>query len=109
MSTAPTVATAEAQESGYRRKSSSPRQIPVVGIFKPMDLNHIIKLLEETDKDDLEEKQLKRVKKLVQCYQNGLPLRDLAQIFKILNLCAGKIEKQPRFVESAYDILKLCG
>ncbi|XP_063492472.1 cilia- and flagella-associated protein 69 isoform X3 [Symphalangus syndactylus] len=112
-------ATAEAQESGIRNKSSSSSQIPVVGVvteddeaqgvFKPVDFNHVIKLLEETDKDGLEEKQLKFVKKLVQCYQNGLPLRDLAQIFKILNLCAGKIKNQPRFVESAYDIIKLCG
>ncbi|XP_012635043.2 cilia- and flagella-associated protein 69 isoform X2 [Microcebus murinus] len=118
MSTAQAVATAETQEPGSRKKSNTPRQIPVVGVvteneeaqgvFKPMDLNHVIKLLEETDKDDFEEKQLKCVKKLVQCFQNGLPLRDLAQIFKILNLCAGKIEKQPRFIESAYDILKLC-
>ncbi|XP_054215010.1 cilia- and flagella-associated protein 69 isoform X12 [Homo sapiens] len=112
-------ATAEAQESGIRNKSSSSSQIPVVGVvteddeaqdvFKPMDLNRVIKLLEETDKDGLEEKQLKFVKKLVQCYQNGLPLRDLAQIFKILNLCSGKIKNQPRFIESAYDIIKLCG
>ncbi|XP_025235318.1 cilia- and flagella-associated protein 69 isoform X2 [Theropithecus gelada] len=112
------AATAEARESGIRNKSSSSSQIPVVGVvtedneaqgvFKPMDLNRVIKLLEETDKDGLEEKQLKFVKKLVQCFQNGLPLRDLAQIFKILNLCAGKIKNQPRFVESAYDIIKLC-
>ncbi|XP_063523679.1 cilia- and flagella-associated protein 69 isoform X3 [Pongo pygmaeus] len=34
---------------------------------------------------------------------------DLAQIFKILNLCAGKIKNQPHFIESAYDIIKLCG
>ncbi|XP_054940937.1 cilia- and flagella-associated protein 69 isoform X1 [Physeter macrocephalus] len=74
-----------------------------------MDLNRVIKLLEETGKDDLEEKQLKSVKKMVQCYQNGLPLRDLAQIFKILNLCAGKIKKLPHFIEPAYNILKLCG
>ncbi|XP_074235492.1 cilia- and flagella-associated protein 69 isoform X2 [Saimiri boliviensis] len=113
------AATAEAQESGCRNRSSISRQIPVVGVvteddeaqgvFKPMDLNRVIKLLEETNKDGLEEKQLKFVKKLVLCYQNGLPLRDLAQIFKILNLCAGKIKNQPRFVESAYDIIKLCG
>ncbi|XP_073920888.1 cilia- and flagella-associated protein 69 isoform X3 [Castor canadensis] len=111
--------TAEAQDPGHRSKSSSPRQIPVIGVvaedeemqgvFKPMDLNRVIKLLEENDEDDLEEKQLKSVKKLVRYYQNGLPLRDLAQIFKILNLCAGKIENQPCFIEPAYDILKLCG
>ncbi|XP_076717042.1 cilia- and flagella-associated protein 69 isoform X2 [Callospermophilus lateralis] len=74
-----------------------------------MDLNRVMKLFEDNDKDDLEEKQLKSVKKLVQYYQNGLPLRDLAQIFKILNLCAGKIENQPQFIEPACDILKLCG
>nr|ACI62513.1 hypothetical protein [Oryctolagus cuniculus] len=79
------------------------------GVFKPMDLNRVIRLLEGTDNDDLEEKQLKSVKKVMQYYQNGLPLRDLAQIFKILNLCAGKIEHHPRFIESTYDILQLCG
>nr|XP_031535543.1 cilia- and flagella-associated protein 69 isoform X2 [Vicugna pacos] len=119
MSTAEAAATAEAREPGTRIKSSSPRQIPAVGVvtqdeeaqgvFTSMDLNRVIKLLEETEKDDLEEKQLKSVKKVVQCYQNGLPLRDLAQIFKILNLCAGKIKKQPHFIEPAYNILKLCG
>lgn len=54
------AATAEARESGIRNKSSSSSQIPVVGVvtedneaqgvFKPMDLNRVIKLLEETDK-----------------------------------------------------------
>ncbi|XP_060052242.1 cilia- and flagella-associated protein 69 isoform X1 [Erinaceus europaeus] len=119
MSKAETAAPAEAREPGGRVKSGSPRHPLVVGAvsedeeaqgaFKSMDLNRVIKLLEETDKDDLEEKQLKSVKKLVQCYQNGLPLRDLAQIFKVLNLCAEKIENQPSFVESACNILKLCG
>uniref|UniRef100_A0A2K5IHI6 Cilia- and flagella-associated protein 69 ARM repeats domain-containing protein n=1 Tax=Colobus angolensis palliatus TaxID=336983 RepID=A0A2K5IHI6_COLAP len=93
------AATAEAPESGIRNKSSSSSQIPVVGVVTEDD----------EAQDGLEEKQLKFVKKLVQCFQNGLPLRDLAQIFKILNLCAGKIKNQPRFVESAYDIIKLCG
>ncbi|XP_070280314.1 cilia- and flagella-associated protein 69 isoform X3 [Myotis yumanensis] len=117
--TAEAPATAEAQGPRGKSKSSSPRQIPVIGVvtededalgaLKPMDLNSIIKLLEETAQDDLEEKQLKSVKTLVQYYQNGFPLRDLAQIFKILNLCAGKIENQPPFLEPAYNIIKLCG
>uniref|UniRef100_A0A8C5KHJ6 Cilia and flagella associated protein 69 n=1 Tax=Jaculus jaculus TaxID=51337 RepID=A0A8C5KHJ6_JACJA len=113
------TATADAPGAGGGSKPCSPSHIPVIGVvtqdeemqgaFKSMDLNHIIKLLEETDKDDLGEKQLKLVKKLVQCYQNGFPLRDLAQIFKILNLCAGKIKDQHQFLEPALDILKLCG
>ncbi|XP_048641395.1 cilia- and flagella-associated protein 69 isoform X2 [Marmota marmota marmota] len=115
MSAVVTTVMAEAQEPGSRNKSITPRQLSVTedeekqGVFKPMDLNRVMKLLEDKDKDDLEEKQLKSVKKLVQYYQNGLPLRDLAQIFKILNLCAGKIENQPQFIEPACDILKLCG
>ncbi|XP_069852531.1 cilia- and flagella-associated protein 69 isoform X6 [Dipodomys merriami] len=110
---------AEAPGRGVRSKSISPRQIPVIGVvtedeemqsvFKPMDLHRIITILEEKDKDDLEEKQLKYAKKMVQYYQNGLPLRELTQIFKILNLCAIKVENQPRFIESVYEILKLCG
>uniref|UniRef100_Q8BH53-3 Isoform 3 of Cilia- and flagella-associated protein 69 n=1 Tax=Mus musculus TaxID=10090 RepID=Q8BH53-3 len=120
MSTAEASATtADAAEAGGRTKTGSPRTIPVFGvaipdgemqgIFKPMDLNRIIKVLEEEDKDVSEEKQLNYIKKLIHCYQNGFPLRDLAQIFKILSLCAEKIEKQPCFVEPASDIIKLCG
>ncbi|XP_037008433.2 cilia- and flagella-associated protein 69 isoform X2 [Artibeus jamaicensis] len=118
MSSSEAPATTEPQGPGGRGKSGSPRRIPVVGVvtededaqgaLKPTDLNRIIKLLEETGKDDLEEKQVKCVKKLVQYYQNGFPLRDIAQIFTILNLCAGKIENQPCFMEPAYDIIKLC-
>ncbi|XP_053409680.1 cilia- and flagella-associated protein 69 isoform X1 [Nycticebus coucang] len=119
MFTAESTGTAEAPVPCYRSKSISSRPIQLIGVvtedeqaqgmFKSMDLNCVIKLLEETDEDDLEEKQLTCVKKLVQCYQNGLPLRDLAQIFKILNLCARKIENHPCFLESALDILKLSG
>ncbi|KAF6085542.1 cilia and flagella associated protein 69 [Phyllostomus discolor] len=118
MSAAEAPATAGPQGPGGRGKSGSPRRIPVVGVvtededaqgaLKPTDLTRITKLLEETGKDDLEEKQLKCVKKLVQYYQNGFPLRDVAQIFTILNLCAGKIENQPCFIEPAHDIIKLC-
>uniref|UniRef100_A0A8C2QPV8 Cilia and flagella associated protein 69 n=1 Tax=Cricetulus griseus TaxID=10029 RepID=A0A8C2QPV8_CRIGR len=119
MSTLEAATTADAAETSCRPKSNSPRTIPVIGvvtpqedvqgIFKSMDLNRIIRLLEVNDKDDLEEKQLNSVTNLVQYYQNGFPLRDLAQVFKILSLCADKIEKQPCFVEPASDLIKLCG
>ncbi|XP_055468749.1 cilia- and flagella-associated protein 69 [Psammomys obesus] len=118
MSTVEALPPADAPEARGRAKSSSPRAVPVFGtvhraedrqsIFKPMDLNLIIKLLEEDDLDS-EEKQLNCIKKLVCCYQNGFPLRDLSQIFKILSLCAEKIEKQPSFVDPASDIIKLFG
>uniref|UniRef100_A0A8C0IUE4 Cilia and flagella associated protein 69 n=1 Tax=Chelonoidis abingdonii TaxID=106734 RepID=A0A8C0IUE4_CHEAB len=37
------------------------------------------------------------------------PLKDLSQIFKILNLCAEKIQDQEAFTEPTCEILKLCG
>ncbi|XP_066210269.1 cilia- and flagella-associated protein 69 isoform X1 [Saccopteryx leptura] len=119
MATAEAPAAAEGPGPGGSSKSRSPRPIPVIGVvtededaqgaLKPMDLNRVIRLLEETKKVDLKEKQLLCVKKLVQYYQNGFPLRDIAQIFKILNLCAGKIKNWPSFIEPIQDIVKLCG
>ncbi|XP_043823288.1 cilia- and flagella-associated protein 69 isoform X2 [Dromiciops gliroides] len=112
------------EAGGSRPKSIvSPRHIPVVRVkvvtdtdlglaqgvqFKTMDLKSIISLLEEDPKDGLEEKQLECIKMMVQCYQNGFPLRDLAQIFKIMSLCTSKIEKQPNFLDVVCEILKLC-
>lgn len=95
---------ADAAEVGGRTKTGSPRTIPVFGvaipdgemqdIFKPMDLNRIIKLLEEDDKDVSEEKQLKYIKKLTHCYQNGFPLlligmdASIQRKWKLTELCS---------------------
>ncbi|XP_001377964.2 cilia- and flagella-associated protein 69 isoform X1 [Monodelphis domestica] len=76
--------------------------------FKTMDLNGIIKLLEEGGKGDFEEKQLQSIRMMVQCYQNGFPLRDLAHIFKIMSLCSKLIKNQPAYLDIVCDILKLC-
>ncbi|OXB84716.1 UNVERIFIED_CONTAM: hypothetical protein H355_001193, partial [Colinus virginianus] len=37
------------------------------------------------------------------------PLKDLAQIMDILNLCAEKINEQEAFIEPACELIKLCG
>ncbi|XP_031795838.1 cilia- and flagella-associated protein 69 [Sarcophilus harrisii] len=119
----PLAALSPEAAGGKPKSGSSPRHIPVVRLkvvtdmdlglaqgvqFKTMDLNSIIGLLEKQPKDDLEERQLQSIKMMVQCYQNGFPLRDLAQIFKIMSLCSEKIEKQPVFLEIVCEILKLC-
>uniref|UniRef100_A0A8D0H5C5 Cilia and flagella associated protein 69 n=1 Tax=Sphenodon punctatus TaxID=8508 RepID=A0A8D0H5C5_SPHPU len=59
--------------------------------------------------NNLEESQQQALKKVVKQYENGLPLKDLAQIFKILNLCAEKIHNKEVFLEPTCEILKLCG
>ncbi|NXX20135.1 CFA69 protein, partial [Podargus strigoides] len=58
---------------------------------------------------DLEKKQLKTLKKVVKHFENGLPLKDLAQIIEILNLCAEKMNVQEAFTEPLCELIKLCG
>ncbi|KFU92572.1 Uncharacterized protein C7orf63, partial [Chaetura pelagica] len=58
---------------------------------------------------DLEKEQLKTLKKVVKHFENGLPLKDLAQIIEILNLCAEKVNEQEAFTEPLCELIKICG
>ncbi|XP_042672983.1 cilia- and flagella-associated protein 69 [Centrocercus urophasianus] len=89
-----------------RRAASDAVQETQVG---PVDLNHAIKLLEDASSSDLEDEQLKVLKKVVKSFENGLPIKDLTQIMDILNLCAEKVNEQEAFVEPVCELIKLCG
>ncbi|NXP30568.1 CFA69 protein, partial [Leiothrix lutea] len=58
---------------------------------------------------DLEKEQLKTLKKVVKHFENGLPLKNVAQITKILNLCAEKMNEQEAFTEPLCELIKLFG
>ncbi|NWS07660.1 CFA69 protein, partial [Motacilla alba] len=76
---------------------------------RSVDLNHLIALLADSDSKDLEKEQLKNLKKVVKHFENGLPLKDLAQITEILNLCAEKMHEQEAFTEPLCELVKLFG
>ncbi|NXR23974.1 CFA69 protein, partial [Cinclus mexicanus] len=57
---------------------------------------------------DLEE-QLETLKKVVKHFENGLPLKNVAQITEILNLCAEKMNEQEAFIEPLCELIKLFG
>ncbi|XP_061442850.1 cilia- and flagella-associated protein 69 [Rhineura floridana] len=76
--------------------------------LKSVDLNHVIKLLEETESSNSEE-ELEALKKVTKRYEYGIPLNDLTQISKILNLCAERIPFRNVFIEPTCEILKLYG
>ncbi|NXT62258.1 CFA69 protein, partial [Chaetops frenatus] len=59
--------------------------------------------------NDLEKKQLKTLKKVVKHFENGLPLKKVAQISEILNLCAEKMHEQEAFTELLCELIKLFG
>ncbi|NWR30297.1 CFA69 protein, partial [Tachuris rubrigastra] len=58
---------------------------------------------------DLEKEQLKTLKKVVKHFENGIPLKDLEQIIKILNLCSEKMKEQETFTEPLCELIKLFG
>ncbi|XP_063003583.1 cilia- and flagella-associated protein 69 [Elgaria multicarinata webbii] len=76
--------------------------------LKSVDLNHVITLLEETESSNSEE-QLQALKKVAKRYEYGIPVNDLTQISKILNLCAERIQLDNVFIEPTCEILKLYG
>ncbi|XP_066484602.1 cilia- and flagella-associated protein 69 [Tiliqua scincoides] len=76
--------------------------------LKSVDLNHVVKLLEETESSNTEE-QLQALKKIIKRYEYGIPLKDLTQISHILNQCAEKCQLFHDFIEPTCEILKLYG
>ncbi|NXB01595.1 CFA69 protein, partial [Cnemophilus loriae] len=75
--------------------------------LRSVDLDHIIKLLKGSGSKDLEKEQLKTLKKVVKHFENGLPLKNVAQITEILNLCAEKVDEQEAFTEPLCELIKL--
>ncbi|KAM6104054.1 cilia- and flagella-associated protein 69 isoform 2-T2 [Theristicus caerulescens] len=95
---------------GERRRNASHAGADLGAVqLRSVDLNHVIKLLEDSDSKDLEKEQLKTLKKVVKRFENGLPLKDLAQVIEILNLCAEKMNEQEAFTEPLCELIKLCG
>ncbi|XP_068790868.1 cilia- and flagella-associated protein 69 isoform X2 [Struthio camelus] len=93
---------------GERRSNASDADAEAGPAQDTQDWNHVVKLLEESNSSNLE-RQLKILRKVVKRFENGLPLKDLAQIFEILNLCAEKLNDQEAFTEPICELIKLCG
>ncbi|XP_061112007.1 cilia- and flagella-associated protein 69-like [Conger conger] len=74
-----------------------------------MELNRVIHILEDPFSNTLEERHLFVLKKMVKRYQNGFLLKEIADVFKILNLCVEKAEDHSQYTLVMCDILKICG
>ncbi|XP_072010337.1 cilia- and flagella-associated protein 69 [Engystomops pustulosus] len=77
--------------------------------FRPMDLERVSKLFEDPFSKDFIERQVKAVKKVGKHYYNGILLKDLPQMMKLLNASASKIEDHRDFIDPVCDIVKLFG
>ncbi|KAM4689184.1 cilia- and flagella-associated protein 69 [Discoglossus pictus] len=77
--------------------------------FESMDLTHVFKLFEDPFSHDLTERHVRILNKVAKHYCNGIPLKDLAQITKILNICAERMQDNKVYVEPMCEMLKLYG
>ncbi|XP_076850225.1 cilia- and flagella-associated protein 69 [Brachyhypopomus gauderio] len=72
------------------------------------DLSRVIHLLEDPLSCSLKEKHILALKKVVKRCQKGYFLRELADVFKILNICAVKAEDHPEYASVLCDLLHIC-
>ncbi|KAG9476552.1 hypothetical protein GDO78_003215 [Eleutherodactylus coqui] len=80
-----------------------------VAEFKPMDLERVVKLFEDPFSKTLIERHVKALKKVVKHYNNGILLKNLPQIMKLLNIAAAKIEDHKDFIEPVCELVKVFG
>nr|XP_023648812.1 cilia- and flagella-associated protein 69 [Paramormyrops kingsleyae] len=73
---------------------------------KLMEIRRVIELLEDPFAETLKERQLFLLKKLSKRWKYGVFLKDLAGIFKILNICA--LKGHPQYTQVMCDLLQIC-
>lgn len=73
------------------------------------ELSRVIRLLEDPLSSSLKERHMFMLKKVVKTCQRGFLLRDLADIFKIVNICAEKATDDPDYARILCDLLHICG
>ncbi|XP_068091630.1 cilia- and flagella-associated protein 69 isoform X2 [Hyperolius riggenbachi] len=77
--------------------------------FQPMDMTRVLKLFEDPFSRDLIERHVRVLKKVAKLYCNGILLKDLPIMVKILNICARRAEDHAEYIEPMCDLVKLCG
>ncbi|MCJ8735662.1 hypothetical protein PDJAM_G00249940 [Pangasius djambal] len=103
--------------------SRSQRQTPKVPRINPLpaphspgfseatrhpDLPRVINLLQDPLTCSLKERHISALKRVVKRCQNGYFLRDLSDVFQILNICAGKSEEHPEYASVLRDLIHIC-
>ncbi|XP_055076754.2 cilia- and flagella-associated protein 69 [Misgurnus anguillicaudatus] len=73
------------------------------------ELSRVIRLLEDPVSSSLKERHIFMLKKVVKTCHRGFVLRDLADVFKIINICAEKATDDEDYSRILCDLLHICG
>ncbi|BFZ02069.1 hypothetical protein BsWGS_05107 [Bradybaena similaris] len=80
-----------------------------VSKLQSVNLKKVIKLLEDPHSKTLYDRHTHALKKVAHHFRYGFPMKDLVQIFKILNICADRVEISPIYEQQILELLKICG
>ncbi|XP_027021008.2 cilia- and flagella-associated protein 69 [Tachysurus fulvidraco] len=72
------------------------------------DLPRVINLLQDPISCTLKDRHISALKRVTKRCQNGYYLRDLLDIFQILNICAEKSEEHPDYTSMLRDLVYIC-
>lgn len=75
---------------------------------QPINLKRVIKLLTDPHSMMLYDRHVHALQRIVRHYHKGFPMKELVQVFKILNVCADRVDNQPLYEQPIVDILRLC-
>ncbi|XP_050388470.1 cilia- and flagella-associated protein 69 [Patella vulgata] len=76
--------------------------------LQPINLGRVIKLLTDPHSAILYDRHVNSLQRLIRHYQNGFPMKDLVQVFKLLNVCADRVDQQPLYESPIIEILNIC-
>ncbi|CAL1536351.1 unnamed protein product [Lymnaea stagnalis] len=76
--------------------------------LQPINLKRVIKLLTDLHSEKLYERHVHALAKMARHYAKGFPMKDLVLLFKILNICAERVDTNPVYEQPILDILKTC-
>lgn len=76
-------------------------------VLKPLELDRIVKLFVDPHSNNLTERHMHSIKKIVKHYSRGFPVKDVTKIVKIFNVLADKIENDENYIPSLCQLLKL--
>ncbi|XP_070566690.1 cilia- and flagella-associated protein 69-like [Ptychodera flava] len=76
--------------------------------LQAVNLGRTVKLLTDPHSANMYERHLHSMWKVIRHYKHGFLMKDLVQVFKILNVCVDRVNEHPEYIDPMCEILKIC-
>ncbi|XP_016115854.1 cilia- and flagella-associated protein 69-like [Sinocyclocheilus grahami] len=93
---------------GFLHNPAPTQPQPRCQAVRVAELSRVLQLLQDPLSSSLKERQIFILKKVVKQCQRGFLLRDLADICKIINVCAERVSDHPEYARILCDLLQIC-